>query len=236
MSRPFTIDKFVGDTATCFADLINKYPGLTVHELIVEFCKVPLETVHRWQRREYFPGGEQLLRLRCFLQLAGYDVTEFKALNGDAQRLAFDICFGPFELDEVEKKLGYNPNGHQAVWGIVLRGAGYSDVVETNMRNLLGRRRKATAREREEDWRARITTALESLGAPKVVAQEPLERSSIDPGLPVSFARLVGATTALGGVLVGDPQVQRAVLDATRTGLDLEELVGILQKFLPQDD
>lgn len=236
----FTTGRIVGNTRACFNDLINKYGGLRVHELLAEFCNsnrfakdpVSVEIVQRWQRGQYMPGGLWLLQLRCFLTLAGYDDTEFKKLDRDARRLAFAIGLGVVDAADVERQLGYTPNALAGIWDITLRGRGYPDKVEKLKKYLKAHQARTTIQ--ESSWQRRIAELLEELGVPKADAVPELVQPMVDPGLVASLSRQISATSALVAFLAEVPGGPEAVLAATREGLDIQELVALLQQLLPE--
>ncbi|HSX42463.1 MAG TPA: hypothetical protein VLF59_00065 [Candidatus Saccharimonadales bacterium] len=243
MSRPsFTQDRFVGETETCFRDLINKFGGLTVHELLAEFCnethyardKVTIEMVQRWQRGDYFPEGLQLLQLRWFLTFAGYDVTELQQIGGDKRTLGLAIALGAVDPAHAEGDDGlkYAPNGLMGIWDITLRGRGMLPDRQTALKKYLTRVRRADTREREAYWRSRISEVIDALGVPKAVETPPPALLRIDPALVATFTRQVAATISLAVLLGKMPGGREAALSATRGGADIQELRRALEGFI----
>lgn len=236
MSFPVITTRVVGSTESCFADLINSRPGLVVHELLAEFCgkDVTVETVQMWQRGSFFPGGLQLLQLRCFMSLAGYGVEEMAQLEAQPRRIGYAICFGIIDAATVKSKLGYNAATLQPVWRLVLRGGTAQQEFRKNLPRVLTIKMKQEVTAREAHWKEVIE---QRLGLPSIApgAPAPVIAPEIHPGFAISFARLVAATTALGNPLLVAPELRQAVLNATRSGQDLTELIGILRQFLPDE-
>lgn len=253
--RDFTVNKFVGDTETCFTDLLDRSPGLAMHRLIAAFCSVEIEAVQRWETKKHFPTGLNMLRLRCFLQLTGYEVTGLTRLKRDWRRLAFAIAFGLLEVEPVTKKL-YKGGNTQQLWGVLLHGEGYQSETEDEIRKFLAGRLSGEVKELLKDvltdldtktvqttvgeldgiWRQRIAELRASFSAPPPAARQRTVQSKVDPAIAVSFSRLVTATSALGSALVNDPSARREVLDTTRGGGDLQELIDVLWKLLPHQE
>lgn len=230
MTRPsFTADKFVGTAKECFDDLMAKYPDVQMRTLLAEFCDVRVSTVHRWNLGEFSPSGANDLRLRCFLQLAGYDVQELRRLNEDARYLAYAIAFGA-HANVIADKLGYTAENNQGVWSMVLRGTSYSGK---KMPEVVDRHLKRDIHEKQKEWRTRIAALKAELSQASPDATPPAPPVAvIDPALATSFARLVGATTSLGTALAETPATRQAVVAATRHGADLQELIELLQRLL----
>ena len=158
--------RLVGTTMQCYADFINQYPGLDAHALLAIFCRLDdtdkpyagLSRIQCWQRGEYFPGGDNLLRLRCFLHLGGYDVTEFKMLSlAEVQTLALVLALCKVVPSEVGRDLGYTsadtPLG--SLWRIVLHGSGYTQGVKDKILEVNKLHRRELNRN-VQSWRARI--------------------------------------------------------------------------------
>lgn len=236
MTAPNT-GRFVGNTTACFTDFINTYPGLMAHQLLAEFCgdDVTVKIVHNWQRGDYFALGMHLLKLRCFLALAGYDVEELARLNGDYRLLGYAICFGIFDAAETEDRLGYKGSGLKSLWRLVLHGGDPIAGVKQKATDLLVPAVKSQIRERQNRWRSRIGQWLEAQALTQPATTPVPATLSVDPALAVAFARLVAATTALGSSMLTGVGLKQAVLDATRAGLDLTELIDVLQQLLPRE-
>jgi hypothetical protein len=244
MRRSFTQSKFVGDTRTCFQDLINKFGGLTVHELVAEFCnctsfprdkvaaEVTVEMVQRWQRGDYFPEGLQLLQLRWFLTFAGYDDTQLQRIGAHGRNLGKAIALGVVDANDAEVGLGYSRSALSGIWDIALRGKGVVEKRKTKLEEYLTRARKAETRRRELYWRKRIPQVIASLDKPKAVETPPPGPLRIDPALVAALTRQVAATTSLAVLLGKTPGGVEAVLPATRGGADIRELLEALERFI----
>jgi len=239
--------KLVGPTELCFAHFIDQFTGLDAVRLLAEFCHpedhknvdsedskkrfAGLNKVLSWQMGAYFPTGDPLLRLRCFLHLTGkYEVVEFKRLNGDLQTLAMIIATGREDPREIERRLGYQTSSAQpsSLWRILIRdGGGYPQSVARKIQALNEENGPQLARS-VQDWQDRIEQLYQVL--PKVsesVSQTPV----IPHEIPAAFARLVTATVALGRVVSDDPGSRQAAIAATRGGSDAQELIGVLNSL-----
>jgi hypothetical protein len=251
-SLPSSLGRFVGPTEACFNDLINQYPGLGVHRLLVEFCAMVIEAkvndgvpmnertqvtvrkVQSWQRGDFFAGGLELLQLRCFLALAGYDVEELAYIDGNARLLGYAIAFGFYEAADVRDRLGYAETSMNALWRVVLHdGTPESEDKKTKIRGLLTRKVRGLVAASQSDWREKIAQHLATYGA---AGSEPanlrLPAPAVDPAVAVALRWQVAATIALAGPLSATPELRRAVLDATRSGQDLRELEELIRRLL----
>jgi hypothetical protein len=249
--RDFTVNKFVGDAETCFTDLLDASPGLRMHRLIAAFCSLEVEAVQRWETRKHFPAGLNMLRLQCFLQLTGYEVTGLTRLKRNWRRLAFAIALGLLDVDAIAKEL-YKGGNTQQLWEVLLHGGGYQLDTEVKIRGILARQLSSAAKESlndvlsdldkktvqvavselDEIWRARIAKLQASFRASASVAPQQVVLVGVDPGVAASFAGLVRATSAFAGALADDSSAHQQVLDTTRGGADMQELIDVLWKLL----
>jgi|GEM_PF-1374768 len=234
--------RFVGTTEECFTHFINQFPGLEAARLLAEFCFpgiapanafANLEKVLAWQMGKFFPGGDALLRLRCFLHLTGrYDVVEFKRLNGDAQTLALTVAVGLAKPKEVEQRLGYDAPSRpqpQGLWRILVQGqGGYAQPVEENIR-ALNAELEADRITQIQTWQTSIERLYEA--AEPAQAQTALPVPAVTPEVAAAFVRQIAATTALGNAIRGNPEATQAVVLATRGGSDIRELISLLESF-----
>jgi len=81
---------------------------------IAAFTTVTEVSVERWFGEAHEPSGESLLRLRFYLDLHGYNVTELHEIQGavlDAGRI---FAFGIVPLSEIAQMVGY-PDGRSGI-------------------------------------------------------------------------------------------------------------------------
>lgn len=234
MSLPTT--RYMAPTEECFQHFLATHPQLAVVELVAEFClpkaRGAVASVQGWQRRAIkFPRGDALLRLRCLLTLAGYDVTEFLEREGLVRDVAMAISVGGFTPQEVAAELGSTSGDYNlhSLWQITLARQGLSDKVRENLTSLVdGSRRRV--RERTKKWRNRI---LEVIGSPPVVESKKQEadlQEVLMPEVAVGFGRIVAALTPMAQALLQSERPQ-AVSDATRGGVSIDELIKALTEL-----
>lgn len=237
------------NTARCFEDLVTKFPQLDMLKLIAEFCKVTLATVQSWQRGETPMGGETVLRLRCFLQHAGYDPSELVDMSPDSVMIARIVGNDLAEPYQAELDLGYpgkpgrnDKRSAGRLLRIAVHGEGY---LATDKKARADREAKVAAfiakhkAELEGDdqkegraafWEQRIAE-LTARTAPieKIAASAPPD---LPPGIALAFQHSVGVAVTLGKALESADMV-RAAIDATGNGMTLLELRALIDRLMP---
>lgn len=228
-------EAFVGTTRECFDHLLAENTDIRLVELIAKFCRVTVNTVIQWRAGNNIAGGESTLRLRVLLDIAGYKVQELHAIDQQARNFAFLIGIGDI-LSPVQASalLGYRPT-LQSLWRILVptstqtAESGYSEQVGKNMEELY------------RTHRAQVTAASAELRKQLEVftgSKPPTETSRTDQAhidnavLATTFARSASVLASLA-VLLQTPAQQKAVLEATRDGYDIQALITQLQPFLP---
>lgn len=100
-------------TADCLRDFGQRAPFIPGIKAIADFADVKPAAVLSWYglAEPSFPKGSSLLRLRCFLELMGYEVEELLDLAAPAQGLARIIGFGVLSVDEACVRLKYKDTG-----------------------------------------------------------------------------------------------------------------------------
>ncbi len=229
--------KFVGSTEECFRDLITNHPEVAVIELIGELCcegKPATRTnrVMRWKDGRYPPTGLELLKLRCFLHLADYEVTELMRLNAEIRKFAFTVSLCPLDPKKTNTELGYEDAEGQpgALWRILLRGQGYNDDAKKKAKNLVTRHQK-TVDQKIEKWQKRIVDVIgDTKTSQQAPAEDTISLDQIDQIATIFGHNIRGAITA--GRMLIDADAEGSLLSATRGGLDLMELKDLLEHFL----
>lgn len=77
-------------------DSLAKFAGVTVHP-----------SAYRWLARRSDPVGEQLLRVRYYLEHIGYDVEELRGIDSAVADIGRMIAFRVLEVDDLVTELGY---------------------------------------------------------------------------------------------------------------------------------
>lgn len=223
--------KFIAPTETCFRHFMSEHPQLDATELLAEFClpkaKGAVTSVQAWQRGSVtFPRGEALLRLRCFLTLAGYEVEEFSQLEGIVRQLAMMISMDRITPFDAAAKLGFDSvNRLHSLWQITHGKRSFTTDTREALVKLL-RRRSSKVDTEMEAWQKRITAI--SGEAPVVSFEEQKsDLQNVMPAIAVGFGRLVTTLTPMADALLKADQ-QQAVRDATRDGASIDELIKML--------
>lgn len=114
--------KFSGTTTECLLDFGQRdTEGNEGRKLLARFAGVVEHpTAREWLSGQRQPLGETLLKVRCFLYLAGYQVSEFEAVPKVARKLALLIATDLVVLDDVQDELGYK--NRDGVFSTILRG------------------------------------------------------------------------------------------------------------------
>lgn len=228
------------ETEECFRDFTEKHASqIPVLELLADFClpevKNRLQSVLGWHKGTIaFPGGEALLRLRCFLTLAGYQVAEMTSRVKPARDLGMMIGFGVVKPQEAADALKYQSlKPLDGIWRITVLKSGYSATTGEKLTEFLTptRRRKLAAAQKL--WQARVN---EVLGLQEEVKQpaEELSQTAMD-NLRIQLAAGLGSTvttaTSLVNLLLANGGAQ-AAYEATADGQDVIELIAALKKLL----
>jgi hypothetical protein len=121
--------------------------------LLPEFTRVVDATVLKWLSGENLPTGETMIRLRTFLEVAGYELEEALQLNELVRDLSSCIGFGVVDVDETRQRLGYRNNN--AVFDLVLRAGGLSTDRIQGLRKIIDMVRKDLDVARAE-WQERL--------------------------------------------------------------------------------
>jgi hypothetical protein len=143
--------RFTGPTRECFAHLMqHSADPLRTMEYVAEFCrtgKVGIAAVLDWWRGKHFPGGEQLVRLRFLLYLAGYNVTETANLTDLVRKVSFIVAAKDVDSgrdiitpEVLSSDLGYAEGNTYGLWNVLLKGANYLKSVGEGLEDV--RRRK----------------------------------------------------------------------------------------------
>ncbi len=111
-----------GTTAECLADFLSRDNYDWNAALLAKFTRVNTKSVARWRRQGAHPNGDELVCVRVFLDLQGYNVEEFSNVPDITRDTARIIAFGIMNTDDVRLTLEYKNS--QDVYRVILRGAG----------------------------------------------------------------------------------------------------------------
>lgn len=96
---------FRGDTSKCLAHLFSVSFDRDVREILAEFAGISPDTTQRWKTRVIKPAGESLIRVRHFLELCGYEVTEHENLDPVARELGRALAYGVASTEDIAEAL-----------------------------------------------------------------------------------------------------------------------------------
>lgn len=227
--------KITANAAACFDDFfVEKHPHLPILRLLAEFCgngtrpKVELKMVQAWQRDEYKPGGELQIYIRCFLTLAGYEVTEIKQLEGCVQKLAMISSLGLVSMEEIARRIWPTSDGAlKNLLRVLMGGGGFTNAARTEAEAIVAQNKRAME-SKARAWRERIR----ELVGPSP-SQSQVSPPALDDHMPViatAFGRSVATCIALGKVLSESGRIQD-VRSVTGGGQTIHELLELLEKL-----
>ncbi len=222
----------MGDTGECLAHFRAKFPTDSTRPLLAEFCHVTTDTVGRWFNGRNLPVGEELIRLRIFLALANYRVSELDDLSKSLRELAQVIALDVMTPDEVRQALGYK--NIQDVYRVVLRGTGLMADKVRKLARILGETRDNLDK-RLAMWNARLEDVIaDAVNAPRGRQAPPAPVSTIVETLGVSNEAVVidHLVAALSAVLDNGSKGR-----STSTGHFVpeplpEERIRLIQEFV----
>lgn len=234
----------VGGTVQCLQHLYQDRPRsqrLALDRLLGSFCGVAQETVHQWQPSFESLRGPSLLRARCFLRLAGYEVAELQGMREPARSLA--LIVGLKVIDdpyEVQRLIGFevdNRSGLNSLYRIVIRNEGFSSEVAERMAALV-KEHHAELGQAIKDRGHKVRAGLKRLAADKPAA--PIqwgsadEATTFDPNNVTAFWRAVGLTVALGSPMASNPEAIAMLKGLSAGSPELYELRDLLNKLLAE--
>lgn len=184
-------DLLSGTTAECSRDFLSRYKWEEVQRLVAEFTKVERSTVRRWMAKDKLPIGEELIRLRVLLDLAGYTVSEFSTQHAVIQQLMRVIAFDLLTVEAIRVQLQYK--NKQDIYRVVLRPNGlYPDRVY-RLQRLVEESAEIIAQYVDE-WRQKLEEfkrdnaldLLPSIPPPPLPARSSVRNDPVVPEEPVS--------------------------------------------------
>jgi len=216
---------FSGNTVECFRDFLGRYHWDGIQAFLADFCRVHKATVRRW-RNGKLPLGDELLRLRVLLDLAGgYHVTEFSDQPGIVRQFGQAIALGLIEPKEAQELLGYK--NVQGLYDMLLRG-------QEPLRHRWYRleRYVENSTEELESAVAEFRRKLEAL--PKETGYVPAKRPSPVSPHEASIQPDVGSTDPLVAALVNalrcTSSLTSAVFGSSGQEATLRRLHGIINE------
>lgn len=112
-----------GSALECLRDYVQRAGDQAyAKRVLAVFTHVEPLTVERWLGGVHGPKGEQLVRLRSFLEFLGYQLIELQGFPEINLQLARWLAFGLVGFEEVQQTLDYK--NLDAVYGLTIRGNG----------------------------------------------------------------------------------------------------------------
>ena len=95
-----------------FSKLSSQFPRNTpgaaaVMKPIADFCGVRIRSVSRWSLRDKLPDGKTLIKLMCFLDMAGYRIIELERVPIAKRNFTELIGFGLLNCEQAVEILGF---------------------------------------------------------------------------------------------------------------------------------
>ncbi len=235
-SKPILVDT----TTKCLQHLYenrSRSQRLALDRLLGGFCEVERETVHRWQPSFDSLRGPNLLRTRCFLYLAGYEVTELQGMREPVRLLALIVGLKVIEDPlEVQEGIGFERRSHpHSLYRIIIRNESVSAEVAKSVTTLVSEHHDEL-RAAIQEKRAAVRKGLKNVAANRPAASIRWEASeaatSFDPNYVTAFWRAVGLTVSLGAPLAGSPEAVAMLKGVSAGGPELYELRELLDRIL----
>jgi hypothetical protein len=230
--------KFVGTTTECMQELYKdrkRTQRLALDKLMGAFCGIEAEAVHKWQPNFESMRGISLLRARCFLHLAGYEVRELDGLSETARSLALMVGLNVIEdLYDLQRRIGFEAATLGGLYRVILRNESYSNEVAANVATLVNEH-AATLTATMKAKRKEVREGLESINRGEhiiVVQQTSTQVAPVDPATVTAFWRAAGMTVALGMPLADNPEAISMLRAISAGGPELYELRELLDKLL----
>ncbi len=113
-----------GKTERCLAHLFDNTTE-DVRTSLTTFCGVHEQTTRRWRAKRSDPKGEELLKVRHFLQMRGYRLIEHEELDTAAGALGLAFVFNVATIEEIAAALdftGDNPRSSTLAYLLGRRG------------------------------------------------------------------------------------------------------------------
>ena len=225
----------IGSTEKCLEHYFARQPGLEHLDVMARLCRVDVPKVQRWQAKVVPVRGEELLRVRCFLSCAGYEVKELDSLKPNVQQLALLAGSGLLDPQFVTTAIGYGGTETEfqsqrlaSLLRITLQPSGFSDKVEKKIDALL-KNHKAKLEELLASWKKEIRATwppAETPPEPTAPIYQP-----ISPEITAAWSRMVGACSAMAHAILAD-EAETEALAATNGGQTMHELAELLQRIL----
>ncbi len=120
---------YKGSTAQCLRHFAQADFEGDKRRALMEFAGVTANsTIRRWLNQGELPAGEQLLRMRHYLEHLGYEVTELRKLTPSVRELGRLIAFNVLPIAQAAARIGVPPakKGGGQLTTILLGGQGVS--------------------------------------------------------------------------------------------------------------
>lgn len=141
-------------TVDCLKDLVRRHEGdVAFRHAMSLLLGVNRDHTLQWFKHGMVPKGENLLRLRVFLEVCGYKVKELNSLEPHLRRLAILLGLQLTSLDHVVEETGLE---RDSVLRVVLGRCGTSKQTKARIIALLEHSMEEHAFETVQEWRVRV--------------------------------------------------------------------------------
>lgn len=131
---------FKGTTVDCLKHLGSKLPKDRQDQIasIASFTDSSQRSVSGWLKEAPPPSGASLIRLRFYLALIGYEVSELASLSDSIRRVAKLFAFGVLSLSDISAHVGYvsGKNSEESLLTIFRGKRGVSKKKEETFKEL----------------------------------------------------------------------------------------------------
>jgi len=212
MSEPF-----MGSTEECLRHFVQAHPEINepktkefrVRNTISRLLDVSQATAYDWFCKFNMPNGERLLRLRYFLELNGYRLSDRHYASEVLRVFSNHLALQAISLADAASYIGLLPS---AVLSIAMCRQGTSPQSEQKLVELVELNQEAAA-EKLKAWQATIESfgfaqpPQEEIVAPVVQATEPVVKEvdkDVSKDVIEILARLIQAACPLAELILSD--------------------------------
>ena len=154
---------FKGTIAKYLNDFFETFTGgkESAKKIVTDFTGAKGGSLHDWTVKGLKPIGIRSIKLRCFLSLVGYSVTEFPKLSGPALDLSKIVVYDIDSIEGLADKIGLNP---KTLAGYFRGDANPSSDIVRSMETVYARF-EVQVREHEDEWKRTLNIPVLTEGS-----------------------------------------------------------------------
>lgn len=99
---------FKGTTKECLAHIVQEQGHETVRRALLAYTSASRKAVSDWLKEKSSPLSLHFIKVRSFLQRAGYTVTDYEALPPELKKLSDLLGRGVITPEQANEALGYH--------------------------------------------------------------------------------------------------------------------------------